>query len=106
MVGKRVLGNFSKHFEADVRTQDTADSGPVNVIINKQQDPFYYSVDTGNNKQKKKKKTKKYRVPGVSEHDNKVLASVRSRAWYLDMAMFHCCGFRFGWSALLGLIPL
>lgn len=61
------------------------------------QDPFYYYEETRHG-QKKKRKGSDYRAPGVSERDNKVLASVRKRAWRLDMGLMNCCGFRFGWS--------
>lgn len=85
------------------------------------QDPFYYGPQKGqgevSEKQKKKgrkfkiyKGKKMYRPPGLEapdhDHDIKILASVRRRAWHLDMSLFHWCGFRFGWSALIGLIPV
>lgn len=50
--------------------------------------------------------SKMYEAPGVSPHDNKVLASVRRRSWHLDMSLFHWCGFRFGWSVVIGLVPV
>lgn len=47
-----------------------------------------------------------YQAPGVSAHDNNILASVRRRSWHLDMSLFHWCGFRFGWSVIIGLVPV
>ncbi|KUI65271.1 hypothetical protein VM1G_00205 [Cytospora mali] len=82
-VGDQVLGDFSKYFKTE--------------------EPFYYDDPRSG---KKKRKKSKYRAPGVSEHDNKVLASVRKRAWRLDMCLVHCCGFRFGWAAVLELLPV
>ncbi|ROW12258.1 hypothetical protein VMCG_00380 [Cytospora schulzeri] len=84
-VGNQVLGDFDQHFQTE--------------------DPFYYYEDSRKGSKKKRRKTDKYRAPGVSDHDNKILASVRKRAWRLDMGLVNCCGFRFGWSAILGLIP-
>lgn len=87
------------------------------------EDPFYY-VDShpteGAMSEKKKKEKRKfknykkglrggtiYRPPGVEdEHDIKILASVRRRSWHLDMSLFHWCGFRFGWSVIIGLVPV
>lgn len=50
--------------------------------------------------------SKMYQAPGVSAHDNNILASVRRRSWHLDMSLFHWCGFRFGWSVIIGLVPV
>lgn len=97
------LNDFSKHFDSE--------------------DPFYY-VDShptqGGMSEKNKKERRKfknykkglmggtiYRPPGVvDEHDIKILASVRRRSWHLDMSLFHWCGFRFGWSVIIGLVPV
>ncbi|KAH6841125.1 hypothetical protein B0I37DRAFT_231970 [Chaetomium sp. MPI-CAGE-AT-0009] len=44
--------------------------------------------------------------PGLSKNDQKILKHVRRKAYKWDQ-QFHCCcfGMRFGWSAVLGLIP-
>ena len=52
-------------------------------------------------KTKKQHKT----LPGISEHDNEVLAKVKRRAHCLDMGLFNCCGIKFGWSSCIGIIP-
>ncbi|KAK3296265.1 uncharacterized protein B0H64DRAFT_166530 [Chaetomium fimeti] len=45
--------------------------------------------------------------PGLSENDKKILRHVRRKAYKWDQQFrFCCCGPRFGWSAVIGLIPL
>jgi len=53
----------------------------------------------------KTKRRRKALPPGISEHDAKVLTKVKRRAYRLDMSLFNCCGIRFGWSSLIGIIP-
>jgi hypothetical protein len=43
--------------------------------------------------------------PGLSAHDEAILRSVKKRAHYLDKG-FSLCGIRFGWTFLIGLIPI
>ncbi|KAA8568180.1 hypothetical protein EYC84_008574 [Monilinia fructicola] len=55
-----------------------------------------------------KKKTQKRRkaIPaGISDKDAKILTKVKRRAYRLDMSLFNCCGIRFGWSSVIGLVP-
>jgi len=72
------------------------------------EDPYFEQVPatrlngTPNGKFKKRKKAL---PPGISEHDGKVLTKVKRRAYRLDLALFSCCGVRFGWGSALGLIP-
>ncbi|KAJ4314399.1 hypothetical protein N0V84_008919 [Fusarium piperis] len=72
------------------------------------EDPYFEQVPatrlngTPNGKFKKRKKAL---PPGISEHDGKVLTKVKRRAYRLDLALFSCCGIRFGWGSALGLIP-
>lgn len=51
------------------------------------------------------KKDKKF-TPDMllSKRDQKILHSVKSRAWYLDKG-FHCCCFQVGLDGIVGLIP-
>ncbi|KAI5478489.1 hypothetical protein MNV49_005017 [Pseudohyphozyma bogoriensis] len=50
-------------------------------------------------------KSRRRKMPeGLSKRDEKILRSVRRRAHYLDKG-FSLCGFRFGWTAIFGLIP-
>lgn len=65
------------------------------------QDPHYETYQDAKGKQRKRKRA----MPqGLSKRDERVLRSVRRRAHYLDKG-FSICGFRFGWTAVLGLIP-
>ncbi|KAF9266387.1 hypothetical protein L218DRAFT_858029 [Marasmius fiardii PR-910] len=64
-------------------------------------DPLYeeYTDDRG--------RTKRRRAtipPGLSSRDTKILKSVQKRAHYLDKG-FSICGFRFGWTFIIGIIP-
>ena len=43
--------------------------------------------------------------PGLSARDEAILRSVKKRAHYLDKG-FSLCGIRFGWTFLIGLIPV
>ncbi|SGY83515.1 BQ5605_C009g05641 [Microbotryum silenes-dioicae] len=64
-------------------------------------DPHYetYQDDRG------KTHSRKRAMPeGLSKKDKRILRSVRRRAHYLDKG-FSLCGFRFGWTAIFGLIP-
>lgn len=49
-------------------------------------------------------KRKKPLPSGLSPNDQKILKSVRKRAYHLDLSL-SCCGFRFGWAGIIGLIP-
>ena len=42
----------------------------------------------------------------IPEHDAKILARVRSRAYRLDVCLFNFLGIRFGWSSVIGIIPV
>lgn len=118
------MDNFAKKFDSEVSSRSF--SMDVTSSLISAQDPFYYDPqhlqegqgDTEKQKKKgrqfKKYKGKNmYKPPGLEPevrkdhaHDIKILASVRRRAWHLDMSLFHWCGFRFGWSVLIGLVPV
>ncbi|PKS10396.1 hypothetical protein jhhlp_002147 [Lomentospora prolificans] len=72
------------------------------------EDPYFEMVPatrldgTPNGKFKKRRKAL---PPGISKHDAKVLTKVKRRAYRLDMSLFNCCGVRFGWSSVIGIIP-
>lgn len=60
-----------------------------------------YGHETG------KSKTRKRGFPeGLTNNDLKVLKKVRKRAYRLDMSLFNCCGIRFGWSSVIGFLPV
>ncbi|KAG6909861.1 hypothetical protein DXG01_014896 [Tephrocybe rancida] len=56
-------------------------------------------------KKGKQKRKKRPLPPDLSPRDAKILQSVRRRAHYLDKG-FHILGFRFGWTFLIGLVPV
>jgi hypothetical protein len=41
----------------------------------------------------------------IPEHDAMILASVRKTAYRLDMCLFNFLGIRFGWEAVIGIVP-
>lgn len=43
--------------------------------------------------------------PGLSDRDAAILRSVKKRAHYLDKG-FSLCGIRFGWTFVIGLVPV
>ncbi|KAH7098507.1 hypothetical protein BKA62DRAFT_713002, partial [Auriculariales sp. MPI-PUGE-AT-0066] len=65
-------------------------------------DPLYeeYVDDHG-----KKRRRRREVPPGLSKRDEKILRSVKKRAHYLDKG-FSICGFRFGWTFIIGFIPV
>ncbi|KAG9030699.1 hypothetical protein FS837_003194, partial [Tulasnella sp. UAMH 9824] len=65
-------------------------------------DPLYeeYVDDRG-----KTRRRKRELPPGLSDRDAKILKKVKKRAHYLDKG-FSICGLRFGWTAVIGLIPV
>ncbi|OBT54552.1 hypothetical protein VE04_05718 [Pseudogymnoascus sp. 24MN13] len=73
------------------------------------EDPYFESVPAtrlnGRPSKTKMKKVRKALPPGISEHDGKILTKVKRRAYRLDMSLFNCCGIRFGWSSVIGIIP-
>ncbi|KAF9014471.1 hypothetical protein BDZ89DRAFT_1076601 [Hymenopellis radicata] len=64
-------------------------------------DPLYeeYTDDRG-----KKRRRKREVPPGLSARDVKILKSIKRRAHYLDKG-FSLCGFQFGWTFFIGIIP-
>lgn len=73
-----------------------------------QEDPYFETVPATrlNGRPSKKGKKRRKALPvGISEHDGKVLTKVKRRAYRLDMSLFNCCGIRFGWSSLIGIVP-
>ncbi|KAF2421537.1 hypothetical protein EJ08DRAFT_653372 [Tothia fuscella] len=66
-------------------------------------DPYYeYRTDPRTGKPKKYKKQIPSYIPPA---DATILASVRKRAYRLDMSLFNFLGIRFGWSSVIGLVP-
>jgi len=72
------------------------------------EDPFFETVPAtrlDGRPSSKGKKRRKALPAGLSEHDAKILTKVKRRAYRLDMSLFNCCGIRFGWSSVIGIIP-
>lgn len=72
------------------------------------QDPFFVSepiLDKKGQPTGKVKKIKKGIPVGVTDHDAKILKSVRRRAYNLDLSLFNLFGISFGWSAIIGIVP-
>jgi len=66
------------------------------------EDPLYEFYTDNKGKQKRRKRQL---PPGLSARDAAILRSVKKRAHYLDKG-FSICGIRFGWTFLIGLIPI
>ncbi|KAK0470189.1 uncharacterized protein EV420DRAFT_1498866 [Desarmillaria tabescens] len=64
-------------------------------------DPLYEHYTDDRGKQRRKKRDL---PPGLSKRDMKILRSIKHRAHYLDKG-FSICGFRFGWTFVIGIIP-
>jgi len=64
-------------------------------------DPLYEFYTDGQGKQRRRKREL---PPGLSKRDAAILTAVKRRAHYLDKG-FTICGFRFGWTFIIGLIP-
>ncbi|KAG6896647.1 hypothetical protein C0992_006911 [Termitomyces sp. T32_za158] len=69
------------------------------------QDPLYEFYTDSKGKQKRKKAEQRPLPPGLSPRDAKILQSLKRRAHYMDKG-FHICGLQFGWTFLIGLIPV
>ncbi|KAL1898329.1 hypothetical protein Cpir12675_001954 [Ceratocystis pirilliformis] len=72
------------------------------------EDPYFESVPATRLDGKpngKNVRRKKANPPGLSEHDAKILTKVKRRAYRLDMCLCNCCGIRFGWGSVIGLVP-
>ena len=52
------------------------------------------------------KKSSKPPLMGISEHDARVLTKVKRRAHLLDMCLFNFIGIKFGWSSIIGVVPV
>ncbi|KAI6038537.1 hypothetical protein EDC04DRAFT_2693964 [Pisolithus marmoratus] len=66
------------------------------------EDPMYEVYTDERGRQKRKKRAI---PPGLSPRDAKILKSVQRRAHYLDKS-FSVCGLRFGWTVIIGLVPV
>jgi hypothetical protein len=107
-ISKRFLGESLKNnFGTEVRST-LRNPFPYNLLTSLQ-DPYFETVPAtrlnGKPSATRTKKRRKALPPGISEHDGKILTKVKRRAYRLDMSLFSCCGIRFGWSSVIGIIP-
>lgn len=68
-------------------------------------DPYFAMVED-KRKPGKMKKVKKQIPSYIPESDAAILAKVRKSAYRLDMCLFNFFGIRFGWEAVIGIIPV
>lgn len=68
-------------------------------------DPYYEIIEHPR-KPGKKKKVKKQIPAYIPSHDADILARARKTAYRLDFCLFNFMGFRFGWSSVIGLVPV
>jgi hypothetical protein len=54
----------------------------------------------------KLKKVKKQVPAYIPSHDADILARARKSAYRLDFSLFNFLGFRFGWSSVIGIVPV
>jgi len=66
------------------------------------QDPLYENFVDNRGKTRRRKREL---PPGLSARDAKILKKVKKRAHYLDKG-FNVCGLRFGYTAIIGLVPI
>lgn len=78
--------------------------GYENKKVDSGQDPYFAMVEDPR-RPGKLKKVKKHIPDYIPENDAMILASVRQTAYRLDMCLFSFLGIRFGWEAVIGLIP-
>jgi hypothetical protein len=70
------------------------------------EDPYFETVPaTRLGVIKTSKKKRKALPPGLTDEEAKVLTKVKRRAYRLDLCLFNCCGTRFGWGAVVGIVP-
>jgi len=74
----------------------------TNLTQYETKDPLY---ETYIDKKGKTRRRRREIPPGLSKRDENILKSVNRRAHYLDKG-FSFCGLRFGWTAIIGLIPM
>lgn len=73
--------------------------------VDSEYDPYYDLIEHPR-KPGKMKKVKKQIPAYIPSHDADILARARKSAYRLDFCLFNFMGFRFGWSSVIGLIPV
>ncbi|EEP80132.1 conserved hypothetical protein [Uncinocarpus reesii 1704] len=71
-----------------------------------QEDPYFEQVPATNLLGRPTTKKRRKAAPeGISDYDAKILTKVKRRAYRLDLCLCNCCGIKFGWSSVIGLVP-
>jgi hypothetical protein len=73
------------------------------------QDPYFETVPAtrlNSRLSKKSKKRHKVLLPGISEHNRKVLIKVKRRAYRLDINLFNYYRIRFGYNNIIRIFLL
>jgi len=71
-----------------------------------QEDPYFEEVPATNLLGRPTTKKRRKAAPdGISDHDARILTKVKRRAYRLVLCLCNCCGIRFGWSSVIGLVP-
>lgn len=113
VVGKYAANKFLKKQMKGYENKKV-ESGDVSPTINRlitvsranaySQDPYFAMIEDPRRPGKLKKVRKA--IPAyIPENDAMILASVRKTAYRLDMCLFNLFGIRFGWEAVIGIIP-
>lgn len=120
-VGKKVLGEtvanrFGQEVSSSPLSSSSSSSSFYSPIVSFltallfQQDPYFERVPASEMHSRpssnKVKKRKKQNPRGMSDHDVKIFNRAKRRAYRLDECLFTCCGVRFGWSSVIGFIPV
>jgi len=74
---------------------------------NGHEDPYFETVPATRlgGLYKTTKKTKRALPPGLTPEEEKILTKAKRRACRVDLSLGNFCGTRFGWGAVIGLIP-
>jgi len=111
IVGKyaanKLLGSQMKKYQSK-----KVEGGDVSVVaarleeavLTTLKDPYFALIEDPK-RPGKMKKVKKQIPAYIPEHDAMVLASAKKAAYRLDMSLFNLFGIRFGWEAVIGIIP-
>ncbi|KIW11967.1 hypothetical protein PV08_09241 [Exophiala spinifera] len=72
-----------------------------------QEDPYFETVPATRlgGLYKTTKKRKRALPPGLTSQEEKILTKAKRRAYRVDLSLGSFCGTRFGWGAVIGLIP-
>ncbi|EXJ84455.1 hypothetical protein A1O3_05123 [Capronia epimyces CBS 606.96] len=72
-----------------------------------QEDPYFETVPATRlgGIYKTTKKRRRALPPGLTAQEEKLLTKAKRRAYRIDLSLGNFCGTRFGWGAVIGLIP-